>query len=43
MSLFKITSFEDIPEDYPETLANIARVYPPPAAVIAPTKNGTGN
>jgi ABC-type phosphate/phosphonate transport system substrate-binding protein len=30
MELFKITSFEPVPEDYNETLANILRIYPPP-------------
>jgi ABC-type phosphate/phosphonate transport system substrate-binding protein len=44
MSLFKITSFEDIPDDYAQTLADIVRAYPPPHATAATAaKTATGN
>jgi len=44
MSLFKITSFEEVPEDYADTLANIRRLYPPPPeALVAPAKGASNN
>jgi ABC-type phosphate/phosphonate transport system substrate-binding protein len=39
MQIMKITAFEGIPEDYPTTVANIARAYPPPAPAVAPAAN----
>jgi ABC-type phosphate/phosphonate transport system substrate-binding protein len=41
MELFKITSFEPVPEDYTETLANILRVYPPPEPITATSSKPT--
>jgi ABC-type phosphate/phosphonate transport system substrate-binding protein len=35
MQIMKITAFENIPDDYSATVANILRVYPPPA--VAPS------
>jgi ABC-type phosphate/phosphonate transport system substrate-binding protein len=30
LTLFQLTAFEDIPQDYQSTLTNIAKAYPPP-------------
>lgn len=33
MESFKITSFEAVPDNYAQMLADIMKIYPPPAAV----------
>lgn len=38
MMLWKLTSFEPVPEDYEETLTNIVEFYPPPAPVAKAAK-----
>jgi ABC-type phosphate/phosphonate transport system substrate-binding protein len=35
MSMWKVTAFEAVPADYEQTLTNVLRAYPPPAAAGA--------
>ncbi len=33
MSLWKLTAFENVPDDFPQTLSTILKAYPPPEPV----------
>src|SRR5262249_27901947 len=37
MSMWKLTAFEPVPEDYPQQLANILKAYPAPESRPIPT------
>jgi ABC-type phosphate/phosphonate transport system substrate-binding protein len=44
MNMFQLTAFESVPADFPQTVANILKAYPPRqnAAVKTSVKTGTG-
>jgi ABC-type phosphate/phosphonate transport system substrate-binding protein len=39
MGMFKITSFEPVPEDYAQMLSDIMKIYPPPAPEVSPVSS----
>jgi ABC-type phosphate/phosphonate transport system substrate-binding protein len=41
MTLWKLTSFEPVPADYPQVLNNIRQVYPAPSAFVIKTPEST--
>jgi len=42
LTMWKLTGFEAIPSDYTETLANIAKLYPPPSSMTGKTDAKAG-
>jgi hypothetical protein len=42
LTLWKLTSFEPVPDDYAQTLANILRSYPPPPSQAAHGEQSRG-
>jgi len=39
MRMFNITSFEPVPDDYNQMLADIMKIYPPPTTVVSPVSS----